>query len=349
MGTFRGNADSRYTPSEPRDAAITLGISPQVSRDARAGEYTITISNESDQVETLALFVDSPAHDLQYTFEPSHLRVAARSQAAAHLLVHSWSALEHKAHPFVISVLRSGSSTPVARATAQFVPGATVAREATATGRALPIKPILIGAGLLLLMCATGVMALLAWQVYRSRDVGTVVAHNNPTPNVTVVIPVTGGAKGSAATTTPAPANAPSITPAPAETSVQSSDTPVPPTNTPAPPPQQPGVAAPDAALINYYANINKRAYGATWAGLSPRYQSAANQNNFDAYQNFWNSVAQVTVVNTKLLSQGDSIATVRATLRYAYNDGRVVDEVTTFRMIADASRHQWLIDEVVK
>ncbi|MCA1553645.1 MAG: hypothetical protein LC737_04630 [Chloroflexi bacterium] len=159
---------------------------------------------------------------------------------------------------------------------------------------------------------------------------------------------VLGSASGSA---TSSPPNQSAPTEAPAASTEAPNQQPVPPAPTRVPPVTAETIAvpAPAAAVRDYYSAINARQYVVTWNTLSRRFQSEVNQNNLTAYENYWNTVSQVFVADAQTLERTNTGATVRANLRYTYNDGRVVADSTTFRLIWDASQRRWLFDSVVR
>lgn len=65
------------------------------------------------------------------------------------------------------------------------------------------------------------------------------------------------------------------------------------------------------------------------YALLTARYRSVSAPS-FEAYENFWDDIARVTVKDTVATPpQG-----VEATLTYTFNDGRVVQERTAYTLV---------------
>ncbi|NJK59123.1 MAG: serine/threonine protein kinase [Oscillatoriales cyanobacterium SM2_1_8] len=94
----------------------------------------------------------------------------------------------------------------------------------------------------------------------------------------------------------------------------------------PTPAPTAPVLAAPETAIRDYYALINDRRYKPAWAQLTPEFQ----QDRAGTYSNFflwWESVAQVEVLQTKEVMADNDRAQVEATLRYRMKDGRLETE----------------------
>jgi hypothetical protein len=65
------------------------------------------------------------------------------------------------------------------------------------------------------------------------------------------------------------------------------------------------------------------------WARLTADYQRN-HAGGFSGYQNFWNQMQRVEISDVSATSSD----TVRATLDYFYQDGRVVEEQTSFGLV---------------
>ena len=83
----------------------------------------------------------------------------------------------------------------------------------------------------------------------------------------------------------------------------------------------------PEDFIRDYISNLNKRDYNTTWASLSPSFQSISG--SFAGYTDWGNSVEQVILDSTSLISQNDSQAIVDAKLRYAMKTGKINDDVS--------------------
>jgi hypothetical protein len=76
----------------------------------------------------------------------------------------------------------------------------------------------------------------------------------------------------------------------------------------------------------------------AAWDRLTAIYQQS-HAGGFTGYQNFWNAVQQVTVFDVSA-TPGDR---VDATIDYFFKDGRVVEEKTSYGLVAEDGL--WKID----
>jgi hypothetical protein len=66
------------------------------------------------------------------------------------------------------------------------------------------------------------------------------------------------------------------------------------------------------------------------WNRLTASYQQGSG--GFDTYQQFWDTIAQVTA--TDVAAQDDGF--VLATIRYVYNNGKVVTDRVSFGLVQD-------------
>jgi serine/threonine protein kinase len=93
----------------------------------------------------------------------------------------------------------------------------------------------------------------------------------------------------------------------------------------------------PQQAIVDYYA-LMPESLSAGWKRLTANYQQS-HAGGFADYQNFWNAVQRVTVVNVSATQDG----AVDATIDYVFKDGRVVEERTSYRLVAQDGL--WKID----
>lgn len=90
-------------------------------------------------------------------------------------------------------------------------------------------------------------------------------------------------------------------------------------------------------AITDYYALVPGN-LAAAWNRLTANYQQS-HAGGFTGYQNFWGPVQRVTVSNVSA-KQGDA---VDATIDYFFADGRVVEEQTSYGLLAEDGL--WKID----
>jgi hypothetical protein len=93
----------------------------------------------------------------------------------------------------------------------------------------------------------------------------------------------------------------------------------------------------PQRAITDYYALIPDNLPTA-WQRLTPKYQQN-HAGGFTGYQNFWNPIQRVTVSDVTASQDG----AVNATIDYFFEDGRVVEEQTSYGLVAEEG--QWKID----
>jgi hypothetical protein len=91
------------------------------------------------------------------------------------------------------------------------------------------------------------------------------------------------------------------------------------------------------AAIMDYYALVPGN-LPAAWDRLTANYQQN-HAGGYTGYQNFWNPVHRVTASDVSA-TQGNM---VDATIDYFFKDGRVVEERTSYRLVAENGL--WRID----
>jgi serine/threonine protein kinase len=90
-------------------------------------------------------------------------------------------------------------------------------------------------------------------------------------------------------------------------------------------------------AITDYYALVPGN-LPAAWNRLTANYQQN-HAGGFTGYQNFWSPVQRVTVVDVSA-RQGDA---VDATIDYFFNDGKVIEEQTSYGLVTEDGL--WKID----
>jgi serine/threonine protein kinase len=124
--------------------------------------------------------------------------------------------------------------------------------------------------------------------------------------------------------------------PAPPESS---RTTPLAPTTTPAVPDSpQDTPEQRQKAITDYYALVPGN-LPAAWNRLTTNYQQS-HAGGFTGYQNFWNPIQGVTVIDVSAQQDG----TVDATIDYFFKDGKVVEEQTSYGLVG-AEDGLWKID----
>ena len=86
----------------------------------------------------------------------------------------------------------------------------------------------------------------------------------------------------------------------------------------------------PQRAITDYYSLVPGN-LPAAWSRLTTRYQQS-HAGGFTGYQDFWRPVQRVTVSDVSASQDG----TVQATIHYSFQDGRVVEELTSFGLVPE-------------
>jgi hypothetical protein len=121
------------------------------------------------------------------------------------------------------------------------------------------------------------------------------------------------------------------VEPAPSSTTQESPTTPSVPGGPQDTPEQRQG------AITNYYALVPGN-LPAAWDRLTANYQQS-HAGGFTGYQDFWSSVQRVMVVDVSAGQDG----AVDATIDYFFKDGKVVEEQTSYMLVAENGL--WKID----
>jgi serine/threonine protein kinase len=179
--------------------------------------------------------------------------------------------------------------------------------------------------------------------------VTVLISHGNVTGN-SAATNTSGGPAQSLLTLPAQPAPASTTQEAPTSTSGgpaqsllaqpgPSSTTEVAPTTTPAAVPggSQGTPEQLQGAITDYYGLVPGN-LPAAWTRLTTNYQQN-HAGGFAGYQNFWSPVQRVTVVDVSA-RQGDA---VDATVDYFFNDGKVIEEQTSYGLVTEGGL--WKID----
>jgi hypothetical protein len=160
--------------------------------------------------------------------------------------------------------------------------------------------------------------------ISQAQSLQTLPAHPGPT-STTQEAPT--GTSGDPARSLPAfPAQ-----PGPSSTTEVAPNTPAVPDGAQDTPEQRQG------AVTDYYALVPGN-LPAAWNRLTTNYQQN-HAGGFTGYQNFWSPVQRVTVVDVSA-RQGDA---VDATIDYFFNDGKVIEEQTSYGLVTEDGL--WKID----
>jgi serine/threonine protein kinase, bacterial len=100
--------------------------------------------------------------------------------------------------------------------------------------------------------------------------------------------------------------------------------------------------AAPDQFIRDYYAAINNRQYQQTWLMLSAQFKNEVPSLN--SYQDWWNSIERVEVIQTDTHTQKANTAEIAARLRYFKKNGEVVDSNDLFQLVVEGNN--WVINK---
>jgi len=133
--------------------------------------------------------------------------------------------------------------------------------------------------------------------------------------------------------------------PAPVSSAVPTAQ-PLPPTDLPATP-----NIGPEQFVRQYFELINQRQYTESWSLLSDTFKqkfhccAPGGGYAFEPYVTWNDSIERIEVVKVRIISQSASQASVLATFKYFYKDGRVVNDSARLDLAKDAEGN-WLIED---
>ncbi|BAZ01380.1 serine/threonine kinase [Tolypothrix tenuis PCC 7101] len=106
---------------------------------------------------------------------------------------------------------------------------------------------------------------------------------------------------------------------------------------------------SPEAAIQNYYANINQGQFQTSWNLLTPSLQNnrKLHPNGYLSYIDWWGGrVQSVDVTQVSLVQANAETATVDASLRYYLKNGKVTPASVRFSLLWDAQNSRWVVSD---
>ncbi len=101
----------------------------------------------------------------------------------------------------------------------------------------------------------------------------------------------------------------------------------------------------PQQFITGYFSSVNAGNLTLGWSLLTDRFKQNVNNNSFDDYSNFWNSVSHVDVSAISLESQAGTNAVINVALVFNYKNGTVTSGTVKYYLIYDTGRSTWLFD----
>ncbi|MBD2336825.1 serine/threonine protein kinase [Calothrix sp. FACHB-156] len=106
---------------------------------------------------------------------------------------------------------------------------------------------------------------------------------------------------------------------------------------------------SPEAAIQNYYANINQGQFQTSWNLLTPNLQNnrKLHPNGYLSYIDWWGGrVQSVDVTQVSLVEANAETATVDASLRYYLKNGKLSSASVRFSLLWDAQNSRWVVSD---
>ncbi|UAJ72057.1 hypothetical protein IQE94_13220 [Synechocystis sp. PCC 7339] len=92
--------------------------------------------------------------------------------------------------------------------------------------------------------------------------------------------------------------------------------------------------SSPENFISQYYQEINDTRYSSAWELLSDEFRKISSKDSSTAYQdyqNWWNKVKVVQLLEVREIRQNEDSALVKVRIRYLMNDGRLIDDKKSF------------------
>lgn len=190
----------------------------------------------------------------------------------------------------------------------------------TSRGRRRPAGAFLALGAAVLIGAAILVGVLLVGHGNGGRGTPSAGGSGSSATNLGAPAPVSGSSASRLASSTPS--HTAQTTPAPPTSKAT--------TSSPATQPAAPTAEQLARAISDYYGLLPGNT-DAGWARLTARYQGG-HAGGRQGYEDFWGAVQRVSVSKTSATPPG----TVQATVTYTYKDGRVIEELTSYRLVSD-------------
>ncbi|MCT7973705.1 serine/threonine-protein kinase [Laspinema olomoucense] len=110
-----------------------------------------------------------------------------------------------------------------------------------------------------------------------------------------------------------------------------------------------PPALSPDKFVFQYYHNLNSSNYEKSWKMLSYRLKNDYNShpNGYDSYLEWWTKVANVNVLDSRIIYETAAIVKVQSNLEYYLISGRTLQQVLIFSLVFDENNSSWYLDKV--
>lgn len=92
--------------------------------------------------------------------------------------------------------------------------------------------------------------------------------------------------------------------------------------------------SSPEDFIGQYYREINNKKYSSAWELLSDEFKEISGKDSSTAYQEYqewWDKVRVVRLLEVREIMQNESSASVRAKIIYLMNDGRLINDKKPF------------------
>jgi len=110
-------------------------------------------------------------------------------------------------------------------------------------------------------------------------------------------------------------------------------------------------IESPEQSVVNYYRDITRSRYSATWSQLTDRFKQEFNccapEYNYQGYVDWWDTVQRVDFGDVRLVEQNGDNAVVYAELIYTMQDGgSFQDNDPYIELIYSDTEGRWLFED---
>ncbi len=98
--------------------------------------------------------------------------------------------------------------------------------------------------------------------------------------------------------------------------------------------------------IKGYFQSINDRNYTKTWNLLSEHFRNDYHENEYQPYEDWWNTVVVIQIPSCKVEQAGIDQAHVKVKMILDYYNGARGTSTIMYELVMDDSRNTWLIDD---
>ncbi len=104
-----------------------------------------------------------------------------------------------------------------------------------------------------------------------------------------------------------------------------------------------------EAAVKNYYSNLNQGKYQQAWNQLSASFQNnqKLHPESYNSYYDWWSKISNIDIQDVKQVSTDTETATVTVQVKYTKKSGESLSQSLELFLVWNAANKNWAIDAV--